>query len=93
MPIVTVTTWPSQSDDQCKTLVEELTSTVQRVTGAPLDKITVYIHEVPRNRWAEGGALGSDPDFARLSRRTSIDDGGEGGGEPHRDGSRAGMGA
>jgi 4-oxalocrotonate tautomerase len=92
MPIITVTTWPNQSDEQCKALVEELTSTVQRVTGSPLDKITVYIHEVPQNRWAEGGALGSDPDFARLSRRTSIDSSGDDGAPP-RDGSRTGMGA
>jgi 4-oxalocrotonate tautomerase len=51
--------------------MEELTRTVRRVTGAPLDKITVYIQEVPRNRWAEGGALGSDPKFPELSRRLS----------------------
>ncbi len=70
MPLITVTTWPNQTDEQCRVLIEELTSTVHRVTGAPLDKITVYIHEVPPNRWGEGGALGSNPDFARLSRRT-----------------------
>jgi 4-oxalocrotonate tautomerase len=70
MPLITVTTWPNQTDEQCQALIEALTNTVQKVTGAPLDKITVYIHEVPQNRWAEGGALGSDPDFPRLSRRT-----------------------
>lgn len=77
MPIVTVTTWPNQTEKQCKTLIEALTGTVQHVTGCPLDKITVYIHEVPQSHWGEGGALGSDPDFARLSRRTSIDAGRE----------------
>jgi 4-oxalocrotonate tautomerase len=69
MPIVSVTTWPNQTDEQCRELIEELTSTVRRVTGAPLDKITVYIQEIPRNRWGEGAALGSDPRFAELSRR------------------------
>lgn len=73
MPIVSVTTWPGKTDEECKTLVEELTATVRRVTGAPLDKITVYIQEIPRNRWAEGGALGDDPDFAQLSRRVTAD--------------------
>jgi 4-oxalocrotonate tautomerase len=73
MPLITVTTWPNQTDEQCRALIEALTSTVQQVTGAPLDKITVYIHEVPQNRWGEGGALGSDRDFARLSRRTHAD--------------------
>lgn len=69
MPIVSVTTWPG-SDDQTRRLVEELTKTVREVTGAPMDKITVYVQEVPRERWAEGGVLGNDPDFASLSRRT-----------------------
>ncbi|MFJ3721660.1 4-oxalocrotonate tautomerase family protein [Streptomyces sp. NPDC090045] len=68
MPIISVTTWPSEDDDKCRELVEELTETVHRVTGAPRDRITVYVQEVPRNRWSEGGALGSDPDFALLSR-------------------------
>ncbi|MGW6910655.1 tautomerase family protein [Streptomyces sp. NPDC054940] len=71
MPIISVTTWDGQDDAQSQELLEELTRTVRRVTGAPLDKITVYIQEVPRNRWAEGGALGSDPKFPELSRRPS----------------------
>ncbi|MFF4324382.1 4-oxalocrotonate tautomerase family protein [Streptomyces sp. NPDC001568] len=68
MPIISVTTWPSENDEKCHELMEELTETVHRVTGAPRDRITVYIQEVSRNRWSEGGAVGSDPDFARLSR-------------------------
>ncbi|WP_406690576.1 tautomerase family protein [Saccharopolyspora sp. ID03-671] len=71
MPIISVTTWDGQDDAQAQELMEELTRTVRRVTGAPLDKITVYIQEVPRNRWVEGGALGSDPRFPELSRRFS----------------------
>lgn len=71
MPIISVTTWDGQDDAKAQELIEELTRTVRRVTGAPLDKITVYIQEVPRNRWAEGGALGSDPKFPELSRRLS----------------------
>lgn len=70
MPIISVTTWPSE-DDKAQELIAELTDTTRRVTGAPLDKITVYINEIPRNRWAEGGALGSDPNFADLSRSQS----------------------
>lgn len=69
MPIVSVTTWPNQTDEKCRELIEELTSTVHRVTGAPWDKIVVYIHEVPQHRWGEAGVLGSDPDFAERSRR------------------------
>lgn len=68
MPIISVTTWPCD-DASAQELMEELTRTVRRVTGAPLDKITVYIEQVPRNRWSEGGALGSDANFPELSRR------------------------
>ncbi|ROP35828.1 tautomerase family protein [Saccharothrix texasensis] len=68
MPIVSVTTWPG-SDDQTRRLAQEPTKTVREVTGAPMDKITVYVQEVPRERWAEGGVLGTDPDFAAPSRR------------------------
>ncbi|MET9647167.1 4-oxalocrotonate tautomerase family protein [Streptomyces syringium] len=70
MPIVSVTTWPTDNDEQCRELMEELTATVHRITGAPLDKITVYVREIPRERWSEGGVLGSNPEFAKLSRRT-----------------------
>lgn len=69
MPIINVTTWKGQTDEQARELMTALTHTVQEVTGAPLDKITVYIHEIPRNRWAEGGSLGSDADFPTASRR------------------------
>lgn len=69
MPIVHVTTWSPQSDDTARELMEALTDTVHRVTSAPLDRITVLISEIPRNRWAEGGAIGDDPDFALKSRQ------------------------
>jgi len=62
---------PDQTDEECRELIEELTSTVRRVTGAPLDKIVVYVQEIPQNRWGEGGTLGSNPEFAELSRRRS----------------------
>ena len=68
MPIVSVTNWPCD-DTAAQQLMEELTRTVRRVTGAPLDKITVYVTEVPRNRWSEGGVLGTDTQFPELSRR------------------------
>lgn len=68
MPIIHITTWAGQTDEKSKELVEALTETTHRVTGAPLDKITVYISEIPRNRWAEAGVLGDDPDFPTKSR-------------------------
>lgn len=69
MPIINVTTWDGQTDEQARQLMTALTKTMKDVTGAPLDKITVYIQEIPRNRWAEAGSLGSDPDFPIASRQ------------------------
>lgn len=71
MPIISVMTWPTLGDDSSKALIEALTRATREVTGAPLDKITVLIQEIQTNRWGEGGTLGSDPDFATLSRRRS----------------------
>ncbi|MEV6113654.1 tautomerase family protein [Streptomyces sp. NPDC052109] len=68
MPVIQVTLW-EQSDETAKELIEEITATTHKVLGLPLDKITVYLSEVPANRWGEAGALGSDPDFPELSRR------------------------
>jgi 4-oxalocrotonate tautomerase len=73
MPIIHVTTWAGQRDDKSRELVEALTVATHSVTGAPLDKITVYITEIPRSRWAEAGCLGSDPDFSVVSRRQAYD--------------------
>jgi 4-oxalocrotonate tautomerase len=69
MPILSMTTWPNQTDEKCQELIEELTQTVHRVIGAPLDKITVYVNEIPQNRWGEGGVIGTNPEFTELSRR------------------------
>ncbi|RRR99521.1 tautomerase family protein [Glycomyces terrestris] len=69
MPFITVTTWPNQTDEQCQKLIEALTATTHEVTGAPLDKITVVVHEIPQARWGEAGVMATNPDFPELSRR------------------------
>ncbi|MGO3130315.1 MAG: tautomerase family protein [Alcaligenes sp.] len=71
MPFITITTWPTLTDGQAQELIEAVTDSVASVTGAPLDKIAVIIHEVPKSRWGEGGTVGSNADFATLSRRQS----------------------
>ncbi|WP_092612112.1 tautomerase family protein [Actinomyces ruminicola] len=69
MPIVRVTTWDGQDEQQVRELMIALTDAVLRVTGAPRDKITVLVEEIPRACWAEGGSVGTDPDFAVASRQ------------------------
>jgi 4-oxalocrotonate tautomerase len=69
MPIVNVTTWKSDNTEVKVKLIRELTKTVHQVTGAPLDKITVYLQEIDKQFWAEAGITGDDPEFPTLSRR------------------------
>jgi len=69
MPVVHVATWPVKDEDTVRSLVEGVTRVVHETTGAPLDKIAVYVTEVSPSRWAEAGVLGSDPDFKESSRR------------------------
>lgn len=68
MPFLRVTTWP-MSDETSVELISALTATVHQVTKAPLDKIIVIIDEIPQDRWGEAGAMGSNKDFAVLSRK------------------------
>ena len=68
MPVISVITWPTPSEKKIK-LMEELTRVVHETTGAPLDKITVYVQEVEQENWADAGVVGADPEFAIKSRR------------------------
>lgn len=69
MPIINVTTWKSDDKEMKKKLLQKLTKTTHEVTGAPLDKITVYIQEIERSEWAEAGITGDDSNFPIESRR------------------------
>lgn len=69
MPVVQISIWPAKDESQITGLVEDVTRAVHQHTGAPLDKITVYVSEVSPTRWADGGVLGSDADFPEKSRR------------------------
>lgn len=73
MPIINVTTWASDNTEMKKKLIMELTRTTHEVTGAPLDKITVFIKEIPKSDWGEAGVLGNDSNFAIDSRRREYD--------------------
>jgi 4-oxalocrotonate tautomerase len=50
-------------------LLRNITRVVHETTGAPLDKITVYVQEVAPADWADAGSIGSEKDFAQASRR------------------------
>ncbi|MCW7539299.1 tautomerase family protein [Aquabacterium sp. A7-Y] len=74
MPVVQITTWPLKDEGAARALVEGVTRVVHESVGAPLDKISVYITEVPPTRWADAGVLGSDPEFRAKSRRLAYGD-------------------
>jgi len=72
MPIAHVTTWPTSSEKK-RQLMEKITQVIHETTGAPLDKITVYVQEVAPESWSDAGIVGSDPDFKIKSRRQNYD--------------------
>ena len=71
MPIINIITWPTPKNIKEK-LITEVTKTVHNVSGAPLDKITVYIQEIERGSWGEAGILGSDPEFPQEKQKKTI---------------------
>ncbi|WP_413730222.1 tautomerase family protein [Sodalis sp. RH22] len=69
MPFVQITTWKMNDEAKVKNLVDEITRSVHIHCGAPLDKISVVIVELPPSRWSDAGVLGNDPTFPLQSRR------------------------
>ncbi len=68
MPIVNITTWPTPIEKKHK-LIKEITRVVRDITGAPLNKITVYVQEINPDNWADGGVIGTDPSFREKTQQ------------------------
>jgi len=60
MPYVTVKMLEGRTEEQKKALVEKVTLAVEETTGAPKEKIVVFIEEMPKNHYAIGGKRLSD---------------------------------
>ena len=60
MPYVTVKMLEGRTEDQKKALVEKVTLAVEETTGAPKEKIVVFIEEMPKNHYAIAGKRLSD---------------------------------
>ncbi len=69
MPVINITMWESDDISMKQKLIKEVTRTAHTIIGCPLDKISVYIQEVPNTLWGDAGILGDDPEFATSSRR------------------------
>lgn len=74
MPVIHIASWPIRDESVARVLVEGVTRVVHDATGAPLDKISVYITEVSPSRWGDAGMLGSAPQFSEKSRRLTYED-------------------
>ncbi|TDL32995.1 4-oxalocrotonate tautomerase [Jeotgalibacillus sp. S-D1] len=60
MPYVTVKMIEGRSEDQKKALVEKVTAAVVETTGAPAEKVAVFIEEMSKNHYGVGGKRLSD---------------------------------
>lgn len=55
MPYVTVKMLAGRTDDQKKALIEKVTTAVSETTGAPTEKIVVFIDEMTKDNYGLGG--------------------------------------
>lgn len=62
MPVIRVDMFPGRTSEQKKELVSELTDAFLRTCGGNREGLWVLINEVPREHWAVGGKLRSEPD-------------------------------
>jgi 4-oxalocrotonate tautomerase len=62
MPYVTVKMLEGRTDDQKRALAQKVTEAVSETTGAPKEKITVFIEEMSKNHYAQAGKLAIDND-------------------------------
>lgn len=60
MPYVTVKMLEGRTDEQKKALVEKVTAAVSETTGAPEEKVVVFIEEMGKHHYATGGKRLSD---------------------------------
>ncbi|WP_339252029.1 2-hydroxymuconate tautomerase [Sporosarcina sp. FSL W8-0480] len=60
MPYVTVKMLEGRTEEQKRELCEKVTAVVAETTGAPAEKVVVFIEEMPKNHYAMGGKRLSD---------------------------------
>lgn len=60
MPYVTVKMLEGRTEEQKRALCEKVTEAVAETTGAPAEKIVVFIEEMQKNHHAVGGKRTSD---------------------------------
>jgi 4-oxalocrotonate tautomerase len=61
MPLIQVDMFEGRSDEQVQAYVQALTDTTCRLLGCTPEDVTIIFRDVPRSRWATGGALWTKP--------------------------------
>ena len=59
MPVVTVEMWEGRTIEQKKQLVEDITSSFEKI-GTPKEAVQIIIKDIPKHNWATGGKLASE---------------------------------
>lgn len=60
MPYVTVKMFEGRTDEQKRALCEKVTEAVVETTGAPAERVTVFIEEMSKNNYAVAGKRSVD---------------------------------
>lgn len=60
MPFVHVELVAGRSDEQLKAMMSDITTAVEKNTGAPREAIKVIVTEMEPNRFMDGGTLRSE---------------------------------
>ncbi len=55
MPSITVKMLEGRTDEQKKALIEKVTVAVSETSGAPVERISVFIDEVPLTNYGHAG--------------------------------------
>ncbi|MEI5993291.1 2-hydroxymuconate tautomerase [Candidatus Enterococcus mansonii] len=55
MPFIHVELIEGRSEEQLTNMVKEITEVVSKNTGAPKEKIHVFVNEMKKDRYAQGG--------------------------------------
>jgi len=55
MPHVEISLFPGRDDRTKEDIIREVSDAVARTSGAPIEAVTVVLHEVPMSHWAQGG--------------------------------------
>ncbi len=61
MPIVRVELWTGRTAQQKAELAKAITDAVSRIAGSPPEATFVVFTDIPKDNWAQGGVLASQP--------------------------------